>query len=148
MATGNRNDPFRAHNFRLEIDGLTLASFTEVSGLDIDGDPVDYREGNDPVNWVRKLPGLRKQTNITLKRGITQNKELWAWYRNIANGEPDRRDGTIILMNEAREDVGRWSFRAAWPNKITGPAFNATGNEVAMESVELCHEGLEIDFEG
>jgi phage tail-like protein len=100
------------------------------------------------VNWVRKLQGLRKQTNITLKRGITDNKELWAWYRNISNGQEDRRDGTIVLMNEAHEDVGRWSFRSAWPNKITGPSFNATGNEVLMESVELCHEGLEIDFDG
>ncbi|MBV7266249.1 phage tail protein [Erythrobacter ani] len=146
MATGDRNDPFRGHNFRLEIDGITLAGFTEVSGLDIDGDAVDYREGNDPVNWTRKLPALRKQTNIMLKRGITSNTELWEWHRAIAEGDPDRRDGAVILMNEAREDVGRWNFRAAWPNKITGPQLNATGTEVAVESLELCHEGLEIDF--
>jgi len=145
MATGDRNDPYRGFNFRIEINGLTVGAFTEVSGLDADGDAVDYREGTDKVNWARKLPALRKFSNITLKRGITQNKELWAWYRNIAAGVPDRRDGSIILMNEAREDVLRWRFRSAWPNKVTGPSLNAKGNEVVMESVELCHEGLDID---
>jgi phage tail-like protein len=145
MATGARNDPYRGFNFRLEVDGLTIAAFSEVSGLVAEGDPVDYREGADMVNSARKLPGLRKYGNITLKRGYTQNKELWAWYRNIANGDPDRRNGAIVLMDEAHKDVLRWNFRNAWPNKVEGPSFNATGNEVAMESVELVHEGLDID---
>lgn len=145
MATGARNDPYRGFNFRLEVDGLTIASFSEASGLIAEGDPVDYREGADMVNSVRKLAGLRKYQNIVLKRGYTQNKELWAWYRNIANGDPDRRNGAIVLMDEAHKDVLRWNFRNAWLNKVEGPSFNATGNEVAMESVELVHEGLDID---
>lgn len=145
MATGARNDPYRGFNFRLEVDGLTIASFSEASGLIAEGDPVDYREGADMVNSVRKLAGLRKYQNIVLKRGYTQNKELWAWYRNIANGDADRRNGAIVLMDEAHKDVLRWNFRNAWPNKVEGPSFNATGNEVAMESVELVHEGLDID---
>lgn len=145
MPTGQRNDPYRGFNFRLEIDGLTIASFSEASGLIAEGDPVDYREGSDMVNSVRKLAGLRKYQNIVLKRGYTQNKELWAWYRNIANGDADRRNGTVVLMDEAHQDVLRWNFRNAWVNKVEGPSFNATGNEVAMESIELCHEGLDID---
>ena len=145
MATGARNDPYRGFNFRLEVDGLTIAAFSEASGLIAEGDPVDYREGADMVNSVRKLAGLRKYQNIVLKRGYTQNKELWAWYRNIANGDPDRRNGAIVLMDEAHKDVLRWNFRNAWPNKVEGPSFNATGNEVAMESVELVHEGVDID---
>lgn len=145
MATGARNDPYRGFNFRLEVDGLTIASFSEASGLIAEGDPVDYREGADMVNSVRKLAGLRKYQNIVLKRGYTQNKELWAWYRNIANGDPDRRNGAIVLMDEAHRDVLRWNFRNAWLNKVEGPSFNATGNEVAMESIELVHEGLDID---
>lgn len=145
MATGARNDPYRGFNFRLEVDGLTIASFSEASGLVAEGDPVDYREGADMVNSVRKLEGLRKYQNIVLKRGYTQNKELWAWYRNIANGTEDRRNGAIVLMDEAHRDVLRWNFRNAWLNKVEGPSFNATGNEVAMESVELVHEGLDID---
>ena len=145
MATGTRNDPYRAFNFRLEVDGLTIASFSEASGLVAEGDPVDYREGADMVNSARKLTGLRKYPNIVLKRGYTQNKELWAWYRNIANGDDDRRNGAIVLMDEAHRDVLRWNFRNAWLNKVEGPSFNATGNEVAMESIELVHEGVDID---
>lgn len=145
MATGARNDPYRGFNFRLEVDGLTIAAFSEASGLIAEGDPVDYREGADMVNSVRKLTGLRKYQNIVLKRGYTQNKELWSWYRNIANGDQDRRNGAVVLMDEAHKDVLRWNFRNAWPNKVEGPSFNATGNEVAMESVELVHEGVDID---
>ncbi|MGK7865357.1 phage tail protein [Falsiroseomonas sp. E2-1-a4] len=146
MPTAERNDPYHHHNFRIEIDGLTVGAFSEVSGLVSDGDAADYREGTDKVNSVRKLPGLRKYTNIVLKRGYTQNKELWAWWRNIANGQQDRRNGAIILMDEARNDVLRWSFVSAWPNKIEGPSLNAATNEVAMESMELIHEGLDIEI--
>jgi phage tail-like protein len=145
MATGTRNDPYRAFNFRIEIDNLTVGAFSECSGLSSDGDAVDYREGTDiPLN-VRKLVGLRKYANIVLKRGYTQNTELWDWYTNIVNGVPDRRNGTIILMDEARNDVLRWNVENAWINKIEGPSFKANGNEIAMESVELVHEGLTLD---
>lgn len=145
MPTGERTDPFRSFNFRVEIDGLTLGSFSEVSGLTADGDSVDYREGTDLRNNVRKLVGLRKFSNITLKRGYTTNGELWAWYTNILNGIPDRRNGSVILMNEAHEDVMRWNFENAWVNKIEGPPFKASGNEVAMESVDLIHEGVSLE---
>jgi len=145
MATGKRNDPYRGFNFRVEIDNLTVGSFSECSGLSSDGDAVDYREGTDiPLN-VRKLVGLRKYANIVLKRGYTQNTELWDWYTNIVNGLADRRNGTIILMDEERKDVMRWNIENAWINKIEGPAFKANGNEVAMESVELVHEGLTLE---
>ncbi|MEL6887865.1 MAG: phage tail protein [Pseudomonadota bacterium] len=143
MAIGDRNDPYTTYNFKLEIDGLTLGSFTEVTGLMVEGNAIEYREGNEQ-NWTRQLVGLRTQSTITLKRGMTQNRELWDWSVNIGRGVLDRRDGVIILMNEAREDVLRWSFRQGWPNKIDGPSLNATGNEVAMESLEIKHEGLEL----
>jgi phage tail-like protein len=145
METGTRTDPYRAFNFRVDVDGLTLGSFSECSGLSSEGNAVDYREGTDiPLN-VRKLVGLRTYSNITLKRGYTQNKELWNWYRNIANGVPDRRHGTIILMDEARNEVLRWNFENAWINKIEGPTLNASGNDVAIESVEIVHEGLTLE---
>ncbi len=145
MGTGVRVDPFRAFNFRIEIDGLAVGSFSECSGLSSDGDSVDYREGTDVPLTVRKLMGLRKYSNITLKRGYTPNRDLWEWYRNIVNGVADRRDGTIILMDEERRDVMRWSIENAWINKIEGPSFKANGNELAMESVELVHEGLTLE---
>lgn len=146
MANDKRNDPFRAFNFSIEIDGIPSGAFSEVGGLAADGDAVDYREGTDLQHNVRKLTGLRKYTNLTLKRGYTPDNTLWQWYGNIMNGQPDRRNVTIVLMNEAREPVLRWHAENAWINKIEGPAFKASGNEVAMESVELVHEGLTLEM--
>lgn len=144
-ATGERRDPYRSFNFQLEIEGVPQGAFSEASGLTAEGDAVDYREGTDLQSNVRKLPGLRKYTNITLKRGYTQDKSLWQWYANIVNGVPDRRNVTVVLMNEQRQPVLRWHAENAWVNKIEGPAFKAGANEVAMESVELVHEGLTIE---
>lgn len=146
MATADRRDPYRSFNFSLEIEGVPLGSFAEASGLTAEGDAVDYREGADRQNNVRKLMGLRKYTNITLKRGYTQDRSLWRWYLNIVNGEVDRRNVTIVLQNEKHEAVLRWHAEAAWVNKIEAPAFKASGNEVAMESVELVHEGLVLEM--
>jgi phage tail-like protein len=142
MGTAARVDPFRSFNFRVEIDGLTVGAFREVSGLAADGTVVEYREGTDLARTPRKLVGLQTFSNIVLKRGYTTNRELWDWYRNILNGLPDRRHGSIILMDEARNDVMRWDFENAWIKKIEGPTFNAAQNEVAIESVELVHEGV------
>jgi phage tail-like protein len=144
--TGERRDPFRSFNFQLVIDGVPLGAFSEVSGLTAEGDAVDYREGTDLIPNVRKLVGLRKYTNITLKRGYTQDKALWQWLQNITNGIPDRRDITIVLLNEERQPVLRWHAENAWINKIEAPTLKASGNEVAMESVELVHEGLSIEM--
>ena len=146
MATAERRDPYRTFNFQVEIDGVPLGAFSEASGLTAEGDSVDYREGTDLQQNVRKLVGLRKYTNLTLKRGYTQDKSLWVWYGNILNGQPDRRNVTIVLMNEARQPVLRWHVENAWVNKIEGASFKAAGNEIAMESVELVHEGLTIEM--
>jgi phage tail-like protein len=148
MATGERTDPYRSFNFQLEIDGVPLGAFSECSGLSAEGDAVDYREGTDMSPSVRKLVGLRSFSNISLKRGYTADKSLWTWFNNIVNGIPDRRDVTIVLMDEQRMPVLRWYAENAWVNKIEAPSFNASGNEVAMESVELVHEGVTIDMEG
>ena len=148
MPTDIRTDPFRSFNFRVEIDGLTVAAFSEVSGLTAEGDAVDYREGTDAINNVRKLTGLRKYANLMFKRGYVQDNSLWQWYQQIANGENIRRNGSVILMNEAHADVMRWNFENAWVNKIEGPGLKAIGNEVAIESMELVHEGLTLELEG
>jgi len=145
MATDDRHDPYRAYNFVLEIDNIPRGAFSEVSGLTAEGDSVDYREGSDVQPSVRKLVGLRKYANIMLKRGYSQDKSLWQWYTNILNGIPDRRNVAIVLLNEQREIVLRWNAENAWINKIEGPTMNATSNDVAMESVELCHEALTLE---
>lgn len=147
MPTDIRIDPFRGFNFRVEIDGLTVAAFSEVGGLTAEGDPVDYREGTDKKNSVRKLPALRKYAMLTFKRGYVQDDTLWRWYQRIANGENDRRNGSIVLMNEAHRDVMRWNFENGWINKIEGPGLHAAQNEVAVEAMEICHEALTFELE-
>lgn len=145
MSTQPRVDPFRDFNFRLEIDNLPVAAFSEVSGLTSEGDTVDYRTGVDIPLTARKLPGLRKFGPVTLKRGMVNDSSLWDWYRNIATGSADRRNGSVILMDEARNDVLRWNLEAAWPNKIEGPTLTAAGNEIAFESVELIVEDITLE---
>lgn len=148
MATDKRNDPLRTYNFTLEINGENVGGFSEVSGLTAEGDPVDYREGSDMQQSVRKLMGLRKYTNLTLKRGYTDNRKLWDWYDAVRKGKPDRREVTITLLNEERRPMLRWSAENAWVNKIEGPTFKASGNEVGMESVDIVHEGLTMEVVG
>lgn len=141
MATGERKDPFRAYNFLVEIDGITRAGFRECSGLDTTQDPIDYREGGEALH-VRKLPGLVKYSNITLKRGITDDAELWAWRKTAMEGKVERKNGSIILLDDTGAEKLRWNFVEGWPTKWSGPTFNATGNEVAIESLEIAHEGV------
>jgi phage tail-like protein len=141
MATGERKDPFRAYNFLVEIDGITRAGFRECSGLDSSQDPIDYREGTDPLH-VRKLPGLVKYSNISLKRGITDDAELWNWRKTVMDGNIQRKNGSIILLDDTGVEKARWNFVNGWPTKWTGPTFNATGNEVAIETMDIVHEGV------
>lgn len=147
MTTAERTDPFRGFNFRIELDNTpsgAVAGFREATGLSFSTDPVEYREGPDPELHVRKLMGLRKYANITLKRGMTRNPELWNWYRAIVRGEDDRRSGAIVLRDEHQHDVMRWEFVSGWICKWEGPALNATTNEIALETVEICVERCDL----
>ena len=141
--TSARNDPYLGFNFRVDIDGITVAGFSECSGLTTESDHVEYRVGDEPIT-VRKLPGLNKYPNIVLKRGYTTAKELWQWRLSTMNGKVDRRSGSIILLDEARKPALEWKFREGWACKWEGPALNAKNNEVAIETLEICHEGLEL----
>ena len=143
MATGDRNDPYSAFNFILEIDGVDAAGFSECSGLTTETDIIEYRNGDEDIT-VRKLPGLKKFTNIALKRGYTQNKALWEWRKTVLEGKTERKSGAIVLLDEAREVALRWTFREGWLNKWEGPSFNAKNNEVAVESLEIAVEGLTL----
>jgi phage tail-like protein len=144
MASGTRNDPYGQFNFLIEIDGVTRAGFSEVSGLTTDTNIIEYREGDD-VTTVRKLPGLMKYTNIVLKRGYTQDAALWNWRKQVIDGTTKRTTGTITLLDEARKTALRWNFTAGWPVKWEGPAMNGKTSEVAIETLEIAHEGLELE---
>ena len=141
MPTGTRVDPYRGMNFLVEIDGITQAGFQEASGLDSSTASIDYREGTDP-NHVRKLTGLTTFTAVSLKRGVTDSDELWKWRQSVVDGKADRRNGSIVLLDDAGQEKLRWNFINAWPSKWTGPSFNASSAAVAIETLELTHEEL------
>ena len=141
---GTRNDPYTAGNFLVEIDGISSTAFSEVSGLELSIDVVDYREGNATGNNARKLPGLDRYSDVTLKRGLTQDASLWNWIKQVADGDISRATVSIVLLDQADNPVVRWRLRNAWPRKWTGPVLNAKSSEVAIESLEIAHEGLEL----
>jgi len=145
MPTAERKDPFRGYNFRLELGTKSIAGFRECSGLSFNTDPVEYREGTDQPLHVRKLTGLRKVANLVLKVGITDNRDLWNWYKTVLDGVPERRDGAVVLQNELHTDVLRFHFENGWVCKYEGPMLNATSNDVAIESIEICVEQVVIE---
>ncbi len=139
-----RVDPYLAHNFLIRIDNTVVGGFSDVSGLTHDTDVIPYREGTDFNLNVRQLIGLRKYNAIQCKAGLTTSRALWLWRLNIINGVADRRNGSILLLNELRKRVVEWHFENGWLSKYEGPTLNAKGNEVAIESIEIVHEGLKI----
>ncbi|MGN6169522.1 MAG: phage tail protein [Solirubrobacteraceae bacterium] len=143
VAAPQRDDPYKGFNFRVEIDGVALAAFSEVSGLESETAVIEYRVGVEP-DTVRKLPGLTKYANIVLRRGITRDNELWRWRKSVTEGRADRRSGAIVLLDDEGNEVVRWTFVQGWICKWEGPALNATGNEVAIETIAIAHEGLDL----
>lgn len=141
MPTAARNDPYSAFNFLVDIDGITVAGFSECSGLTAESDHIEYRTGDMDIT-VSKLPGLRKYANLTLKHGLTSSAELWQWRLTVVNGKTVRRSGSITLLDEGRKKALEWTFSQGWPCKYEGPTLNGKNNEVAIETLEICHEGL------
>lgn len=137
----DRNDPYLNTSFRIEIDGLIVAGFSEVTGLQGVIETEDYREGgvNDRVH---KLPKISKQSTITLKRGITDSDVLWKWYRKTVSGRIERKNGCIILIDSEGKDKRRWEFEGAFPVKWTGTDFNAGSPATAVETLDLAHNGI------
>jgi phage tail-like protein len=136
-----RNDPLRNFRFRLEIGGINEAHFSEVTGFDISTDAIDYREG-DEETFVRKLPGLTKFGNVTLKRGITDSIDLYNWYQDIVAGNIKRQSVTVVVLDEKGGDKARFEIREAWPSKYDPMDLNAKGNDVSIETLELVNEGV------
>jgi phage tail-like protein len=139
-------DPLVGYHFYVEIDSITQAQFRECSGLGSEQQAIEYKEaGKNGVTVIKKVPGALKWTDITLKRGVTDVMELWKWRKAIEDGkvETERKNGSIVMYNQANTEVARWNFVNAWPMKITGPQPNANNNDVALEELVLAHEGLE-----
>jgi phage tail-like protein len=142
MAT--RTDPLRNFRFRLEIDGITQAGFSDVAIGETSTEAVDYREGNEPTH-VRKLSALTKYGNVTLKWGVTTTLDLYNWHKSIVAGQiqSNRKQVTIVVLDETGSDKARFVVSDAWPTKYHPSDLNAKGNEVLIEMLELVNEGVE-----
>jgi len=139
-----RRDPFKNYSFVVEIDGIASSAFKSVSGLAGEAEVIEYREGSDPLRSSRKLPGRIRYPNVRLSRGLTTTRDLWDWWETVVNGTLDRRNVAIILLDDSRTEVLRWFLRDAWIAKFEAPDLDAGGNEVAIETIELAHEGLDL----
>ena len=139
--------PLPVFHFRVEWGG-TRIGFSEVSGLTQENQAIEYRDGRFLEYSSIKMPGLRKFNNVTLKRGIVKaDNDFFRWLSSIKLNQVERRDVTISLLNEEHNPVMVWKILRAFPVKVEGPGLKASGNEVAIESIELAHEGLELQNE-
>lgn len=141
-----RVDPYKNFRFLVEIDGLTQAGFSECSGLGSKVEVIEYREGGEPTT-VRKLPGRVSYPDITLKWGVTVSRELFDWHRGVVQGQIQRKNCSIILLDDSGAQKVRWNLFNAWPSKWDGPALNAKGSEVAIETLTITCEGLELEVD-
>jgi len=133
-------------SFHYEVDwGGTKTGFSEVSGLNVEADVVEYRDGTDILYTKLKIPGLKKYGNVTLKRGVLPaDNEFFDWWNSTQMDKPDRRDLTITLLDETHSPVMVWQVRNAWPIKVDSPGMKADSSEIAIESIELANEGVII----
>ncbi|MCC8152683.1 MAG: phage tail protein [Lachnospiraceae bacterium] len=127
--------------YKVEIDGLEAGGFSEASGFDASIDVIEYREG-DMVQTPMKVPGLKKYGNITLKQGVTDSTVMYDWIIAGVEGEVERKTITITILDETETAAASWQVINAWPAKYTAPDFNATASEIAIESLEIAHEGM------
>jgi len=133
--------PHGKFNYKVEIDGLEAGGFSEVTGFDASIDVIEYREG-DMTQTPLKIPGLKKYGNIALKQGLVDSMVLYEWMTAGLEGDVERKTLTITLLDIAGSPAASWQIINAWPVKYTAPDFNATSSEVAIESLEIAHEGM------
>lgn len=140
-----RRDPYPNARFRLQIQGIEQGAFVECAIGDTTTDPIEYRVGTDPGH-LRKQPGLTKYGNITLKWGLTDSSELWDWRKKVIDGDiaAARTNGSIIILDEQGNATVQWNFFDGWPSKYDPADLNAKGNDIAIETLEITHERLEL----
>ena len=138
--------PYKGYRFKVEIDNVFVAGFSEVTGFDATIDVTEYREGDAKDNTVRKLPGLVKYSNITFKRGVVDAIEFFTWLNEINQGKitPERKSVIVRLFDDSNQDtpVAEWKLVRAFPCKYVGPDLKGASSDVAIESIEFAHEGL------
>ena len=139
--------PLPKFHFQVEWGGARIG-FTEVSGLDVETEIIEYREGNSPEYSKLKIPGMQKYANVTMKRGVVQtDNDYFNWWNTVALNTVERRDITISLLNEEHSPVMVWKLKNAWAAKIQSTDLKADGNETAIESVEIAYDSMSIQNE-
>ena len=139
--------PLPKFHFQVQWGG-TRIGFTEISGLDVETEVIEYRDGASPEYSKMKIPGMQKFGNVTMKRGVfASDNDYFDWWNTVSLNTVERRDVTVSLLNEAHEPVVVWKIKNAWPAKIGSTDLKADGNEIAIESIELAHDGLSIQNE-
>ncbi len=139
-------DPLVSAWYGVEFQGQVQGAFRECTGLGSNNEVVDYKASGPKGEYVmKKVPGRMTWNPITLKRGITDAMDMWKWRKVVEQGKIDeaRKNGSIVMFNQQGQEIARWNFVNAWPSKITGPAANANANEIAIEEMEIVHEGYE-----
>jgi phage tail-like protein len=136
-------DPYKGFRFRVEIAGIQQAGFSECSSVGSHIEVIEYREGGDPAS-VHKLPGKISYPDLTLKRGITDSHDLYDLHLKAVRGQIERVSGSVIQLDDTGNEKVRWNFFKAWLSKWDGPAFNAKGNEVSIETLTLTCERIEL----
>jgi phage tail-like protein len=142
---GSGMDPISAYSFALEVQGITEATFREATGFGSESQVIEFKEQTkDGKTIIRKIPGTLKWQNITLKKGLTSNQELWKWRQKVIDGqiETARLDGSVVGYDENGAEKIRYNFTRGWPCKWTASALNAQGNDPIIEEIEITHENL------
>lgn len=138
---GVRLDPYQVFNFFIEIEGILAGGFSECSGLQVETEVHEYAEGGQN-EYVHRFRGRTKYPPLVLKHGLTVINGLWLWHKDVLEGNVNRKNGTIYLLDRRRIPVLWWDFKQAFPTKWTGPELRANSGDVAFESIELAHQGL------
>lgn len=138
---GLRLDPYQANNFVIEIEGLLVGGFSDCTGLQVEVEALEYREGGQN-DFLHRFSGPARHPLLVLKHGISPMDGLWGWHQDVVSGAIQRRNGTIYLLNQAQVPVMWWNFRDAIPLKWNGPDLKADAATVAFESIEIAHRGL------
>ncbi len=144
----DRKDPLVGFHYAIEVEGQVSGYFTECSGIGSEHEVIEHKvvDSKGREN-IMKIPGRLKWENITLKRGITDNMDIWDWRDMVVNGQVDgaRRNGSIVMFDQSLSEVARWNFENAWPLKVSGPTVKSDSNEFAVEELVITHEGLYRD---
>ena len=138
-------DPLIGFHYAIEVQGVVTGYFTECSGIGSEHEIIEHKIVDEKGReLIQKIPGRLKWENVTFKRGITENMDIWDWRETVVQGQVDdaRRNGSIVMFNQSLEEVARWNFENAWPLKVSGPSMKADSNEFGIEELVLTHEGL------